>query len=653
MNDLDRNTDRRGTKATAEPSAASGPACRVQNKMIRLQKWTLLLVSLGLVLTIGCAKYNTYHNAKRSFDQAEDVRNDFLKRHEDPPTPQGTQRADYERAYQKAQKILDEYPGHSLTDDALFLQAKAQHRLEAYRQSIRKLDLLFQNYPATPYFEEALYIQGLNYLLIGALVNSQNYLERLAKNFPDSKYQAETRKVSGDNAFALRDWAAAIESYRNYLDQKGALADRDRVGLKLAECYWELEDYGAAAIVLQEVSRTTEVPELDFRARLLRARVHVRLGDHDIVANLMDELRSEAELYNLQGAVLLVQAESLVAQNRVDDVASLLEGMPEEWATPAIKARAAEMMGEIYMDRDEWDRAREQFQTALGKRNELEDQDRVRRLNSNLQDYLAAKSALPDAKGERVASLQLLQANALLFGFERPHMAATLYVTAAADTAAAATVAARAHYGAFLTYGEYLSLPDSAAIYRQELLENFPDSPQAYAASEGDKANLFGFLLDARLDEQAENFANLTSEELEELQKLGDVSLVQVRAGRRPMEGVRRQMVYLSRRDNLLFEPPQQLIQMISDKQQVRIRERALDAAKQAEFDSLRAIELGITATAAESVPPVTVDEFGNPIAVDPSLSEAELAQDAEEAAEKLAEEEKKKKKDKDWDFLR
>ncbi len=141
----------------------------------------LLLLGL-LVMPLGCAKYNTFFNAKRSFDRAEAVRDAALDKHLDPPKPAGAQRNDYEEAIRKSQKVLDEYPGHDLTDDALYLQAKAHHRLESYRQSIRKLDLLFVNYPATPYLEEALYIQGLNYLLIGALERSQEYLDKLASN---------------------------------------------------------------------------------------------------------------------------------------------------------------------------------------------------------------------------------------------------------------------------------------------------------------------------------------------------------------------------------------------------------------------------------------------------------------------------------------
>ena len=113
-----------------------------------------MLLSVLILCLVGCAKYNTFYNAKKSFDSAERVREDAIRQHQDPPKPVGAQKSDYDNAIRKAQKVLDEFPGHSLTDDALFLQAKSYYRLESYRMSIRKFDLLFTNYPQTPYLEE-------------------------------------------------------------------------------------------------------------------------------------------------------------------------------------------------------------------------------------------------------------------------------------------------------------------------------------------------------------------------------------------------------------------------------------------------------------------------------------------------------------------
>ena len=75
--------------------------------------------------------------------------------------------------------------------------------------------------------------------------------------------------------------------------------------------------------------------------------------------------------------------------------------------------------------------------------------------------------------------LKLLQANAMLFGFDRPAQAAALYREAAADTAADSLLAARALYGLWLAYGQKLGNPDSAKVVADELQERFPASAQA------------------------------------------------------------------------------------------------------------------------------------------------------------------------------
>ena len=400
-----------------------------------------------LLLGAGCAKYNTYYNAKKSFDEAEHVRDEAIRKHQDPPEPSGAQKTNYLESIKKAQKVLDEYPGHSLTDDALFLQAKAHSRLSSFRQSIKKLELLFLNYPATEYQEEALYLQGLNYLMVGAVDRSQEYLDKLATQFPESDFQSETLKVSGDNSYILEEWELAAVSYQQYLDDYPDDEEYERIGLKLAECYWELENYQTASEVLQSVSQSTTSAEIGFNSRLLRARVHVRLGDYEVADFLLEELENEAEIYSSQGDVLLVQAESLVAQGRGDDAAPLIEAMPVAWNTPVVKSKAADILGYLYLQRGDLEEAGLQFAMAIRGRDELDDYNQTRILEQNLKDYLAAETALPDARPERIPRLKLLQANALLFGFDRPGQAGVLFREAGLDTAADSLLAARGLFG--------------------------------------------------------------------------------------------------------------------------------------------------------------------------------------------------------------
>ncbi|MCK9995265.1 MAG: tetratricopeptide repeat protein [Candidatus Krumholzibacteria bacterium] len=616
-------------------------------------------MTILILFLVGCAKYNTFYNAKKSFDQAERVRDEAIRKHEDPPKPVGTQKSDYDNAIRKAQKVLDEYPGHSLTDDALFLQAKSYYRLESYRMSIRKFDLMFTNFPQTPYLEESLYLTALDYLLIGAVDRSQEYLDRLAKLYPDSKFQAETRKVSGNNSFAMEDWDVAAENYRAYLELDSDIEERDRIGLKLAECYWELEDYVSAAEVLQEVSNNTSSADLGFQAKLLRARVHVRMGDFEVADMLLVELRSQASIYRADGEVLLVEAESLVLQGKGDEASPLLESMPTEWETPVVKARAADLLGYLYLQRGEWEEARTKFQTALLKRDELDDENRTRRLNDNLKDYLAADIALPDAQPDRIPGLKLLQANAMLFGFDHPGVAADLYIQAAADTAADSTVAARALFGAYITYDQYLDNPDSASIFARELEENYPESPQAFEVRSGQSSNLLGYLMARQESEQRDRYANLSEEEKTALNQISDFS-GSLAGDIRGLPGIRRRMVFLSRRPNILFEPPDRAVQSAQLRQAQALEEAT---RKSAARDSVRA------AVKAEGV--AVPDSGGVSPGPDPTITEENQVGPVEEAGvkddegeedkdgekgedkEDKEEDDKKKKKEDDWDVLR
>lgn len=602
---------------------------------------TVLLAALVLALALvagGCAKYNTYYNAKRSFDNAERVREDAIRRNQDPPKPTGAQKTDYENAIAKAQKVLDDYPGHSLSDDALFVRAKSYYRLESYRMSIRQFDLLFTNFPATEYLEESLYLQALNYLLIGALDRSQDYLGQLERAFPDSRYQAEVSRVSGDNAYTMEDWEAASAAYRQYLDLGDAAGDRERVALKLAECLWELTAFTAADSTLAEMLAKVGPGELKFRAELLRGRVLVRAGEFDGADAILGGLDQPAAFYKAEGDLALARAELLTARGKVDDAVTLLQGMPTEWQTPEVKARAADLLAYRFLERQEYVEALEQFKAALQQKNKLDDPERTRRLNEQLRDYLAADTALTEAKGERVPRLKLLQANAMLFGLDRPALAATLYREAAADTAADSLLAARALYGLWIAYGRRLDNPDSAADAAAQLLERYPQSAQAREVRADGGGSLVEFLLTEREVVQQRNLANLSESERAALEKVvttTESSVGEIAAGR---SVARRRMVYLARRANLEFPPPDIIVPLGQ-------RPGAAPGPRQE--------------AAPADVPVDQTPDSGEPTA-DPSAAGRAAAPDStgqaavEETAEPPPEPEKPKKaRDPNWDRLR
>ena len=529
------------------------------------------LLAVGL-LAAGCARYNTFYNAEQAFKAAERAREEAIKQGTDVNRAATNQRQNYLRAISKAQKVLEMYPGHSLSDDAVFLQGKAHHRLASYRMSIRQLDLLFTNFPRTPYMEEALFLQAVNYLMINDAARSQDFLDLLERQFPDSRFQAEAMRASGDNAHALKDWNGAVRSYRRYLERHPHGDDWDRSSLQLAEALRELERFEDATEVLQRVIAESLLAERVFKARLLLTRCLVQLGEADTAEAMVAQLKSEAEIHGQQGNVGLVEAEVLLAAGQRQAAMAMLEGLPQDQLARESKPVWADMLGRIYLadeqfEREKLEKARDYLQQAVAGAQFLREPDDSRRLLTTVRDYLAAQNQIADAPPERTARLRLMQANALFFGFQRPAMAYDLYAALAADTTADSTVAPRALYGAMLLQETHFQEPDSAAFYARALLERYPESPQAFKVRSGADFDLLAFLLAQELS------AQLAARQASGDREAGTPSLTGPAA--RFGSGLRRQMIYLQRRPPLVFPPPPAAVQALA----LRSRQQAQAAA--------------------------------------------------------------------------
>jgi len=461
------------------------------------RRWALG-AAIVLMVGAGCAKYNTYYNASKYFREAEQVREDRIKEGLEVAEPTAAQKDKYNAAIKKCQKILEEYPGSGVTDDALFLMGKSYNRLNSYRASIRNFDLLFTNFPKTSYEEEALYLQAINYLMIGDINNSNDFLARLNHSYPKSKYQSEVLRVSGENSFVLENWEEARYSFEEYLDQYPDSEDRDLIAQKLAICHWELQEYDAAAQLLSTIASNARSRREVFEAELLLARVEIYRGDHQAADALVADLKSSAETYQAEGDVALVEAENLMVQADYDAAVAVLENMPDTWLTTEVRPQRHDMLGRLYFRNWQLDEARTEFQEAVKGTAVLEEPERTRELLNLLRDYLAAEQSLVDARPERVPDLKLLQANALLFGMERPRLAAARYLEVAFDANADSAIAVRGLYGAYIVYAEYLAQPDSAALLASELQDKYPSSPQAFILREGEQGNLLAYLIEMR-----------------------------------------------------------------------------------------------------------------------------------------------------------
>ncbi len=136
-------------------------------------------------------------------------------------------------------------------------------------------------------------------------------------------------------------------------------------------------------------------------------------------------------------------------------------------------------------------------------------------------------------------------------------------------------------------------MPDSAAYFTGQLTENFPQSPQTLYLLSAGSADILGHLLDEKRERQEVALANLTDEERAALvEELDEAAIESVD---RPIASakLRRRMVYLKMRDNIIYEPTDAMLSRKIIEQNIAYEEAAaaviLGEAQSAYADSVMA----------------------------------------------------------------
>lgn len=457
-----------------------------------------ILIALAVAVgATGCAKYNTFWNAKRAFDKAERVHEERLKAGDDVSSPTTAQVTDYNLAVKKCQKLLQEYPGHSLTDDALFMMGKAYHRMQSYRQSIHRLDQLFQNYPATKYMEEALYLQAANHMLIGDVRRAEDFIARLEQSFPDSRFQAEVLRVGGDNAFALERWERARDSYVRYLGSYADDENAPQAAYNLAVCHWKLGDYQAAHDRLEAMMASPKMDaELLFLARLQQVRCLSRLGRFEDAAALAETITPDAETFGHQGLVALAKGEALILQDRLEEAGDLLTAMPEDWIVGDVAVLRGELLGRVYLAEWDLENAKEQYAIAARQPRLLDDPDFCKRMSAALSDFVGSGVRMESASDRDLPRYKLKRANILYFHLNRPDLALELYRDVASTAELDSASAVRGLYGEAVVFRDDLAEPDSVAVVLDRMRREYPDAPQTFMLETAGDGDLLAFVME-------------------------------------------------------------------------------------------------------------------------------------------------------------
>jgi len=436
------------------------------------------LVAVALA-TGGCAYFNTFYSAKKSFAAAERL---YLNP-DDRATPQ--QAALYDKAILSATKLVATYPKSKYVDDAALITGRSFLGKGEYVKARESFGALASKFPDSPLNEQGLYYTAESYRRERKWETAQQYYDSLRHAYPRSKLllDAGMREAQVDlAALRPRDAVAGLRALpADKLDER-AVYEWHKT---LADAYYTLSSYDSARVEYQWV---------ETHARTLQASHEAILRQGDCLEGKRDwagaiehyrryERSARAPEYRDQAS--LRRASALAASGKANEGLVVLQDIVNDKTRPAIAPEALYRMGfiqEVQLEdgqaaRATYAKVQEQYRgSPFAKQAEQRSQ------NLDKIDALRAAARSDTTGRETAASAAFAVAERFLIDADRPERAIEEYGKVERDFAGTQS-APKASFAAGWVYAHKIQHKEAADSVWRHLVTNYPETIYGRAAS--------------------------------------------------------------------------------------------------------------------------------------------------------------------------
>lgn len=234
------------------------------------------IVLIILFFLSGCAYYNTFYNARKSFKEGEKV-----QKSANPMSRQTAGKAQYEEAIKRASKVLTFYPKSRWADDALFLIGKAYFNLGEYVKAKRKFEELEASFPQSKLVDESRFYVSLCQYHLGEQIEAISSLKSLLESKKtDKKRKGEVSFRIGEIYFQNQEHARAITYFEKTLNEFDPDTLSAIAQFHIGECFWLREDYAEAKEAFAQAEKRSPSLDLLFDSKFREGECSYALGDY-------------------------------------------------------------------------------------------------------------------------------------------------------------------------------------------------------------------------------------------------------------------------------------------------------------------------------------------------------------------------------------
>jgi tetratricopeptide (TPR) repeat protein len=287
------------------------------------------MVSALLFMFIKCSIYfNTFYNAETSFDEGFALHEKVLRDHPDSlvvEPPEGA-RAKYDRAIEKAVKVLDVYPkDKKWHDDALFLLGKSYYYEKEFGKSIRRLRQLQEEYPESKYVPESYVYIARDYIGQEELAKAEETLRFTLDRYPALDNDQNVSLLLVEIAIRREGKAQAIDLLEKA--RAGVRSEEKKLELllRVSELYMDLNQHGKAAKLLKSAPRNKKDALREYRIDRNLVMCQIKLDSLESALTLIKGMLANNLYVPYTKDILFVKGSIFTYQGRVDEAIAVFK----------------------------------------------------------------------------------------------------------------------------------------------------------------------------------------------------------------------------------------------------------------------------------------------------------------------------------------
>lgn len=314
------------------------------------------LLLFAILLTVSCAYFNTFYNAKRYYKRAY---HETKKNRSGKPMP--AERTNYNKAIEKASKLVDFYSKSKYVDDALLLLGKCYYHQQDYLMARRKLMELKDNYPESGLIAEANIWLAKTDLALKLVDEAEVELNTLLEQKIPNKLKGEVYYYLGKLREEKNDFEGAIQAYLMVVDT-GVDDLKSEALFSIGTTYDTLGVYDKAAEFFERVLKTDPLPEVRFEAEFKYGQMQKKQKNIDDAIRLFEKLLGDEKNQKRYADLRLEVADCLALEEDIDEAVIAYQDITQDYKKSKQSAMAYYRLGKIYEEhRRDYDRALDQF----------------------------------------------------------------------------------------------------------------------------------------------------------------------------------------------------------------------------------------------------------------------------------------------------